>query len=156
MTEANKEQFYRISYSYMKNKDEALDVLQESIYKGYISLEKLKSSEYMKTWFTRILINTAINSLNKMKKISFLEDNNTSQSDNYNSKTKDYSHDDKMDLWNALEKLSEKEKSIVVLRYFEDYKLEEISDTLEIPLSTAKSTLYRALEKLKIKLESEV
>ena len=64
-----KEKFYRIAYSYVKNEQDALDVIQESVYKAYCSLDKLKSPEYFKTWFTRILINKAIDQIRFKKRI---------------------------------------------------------------------------------------
>ena len=52
-----------------------------------------------------------------------------------------------MDLMHSLGQLNEKEKAIILLRYFEDYKLEDVSRTVELPLNTTKSILYRALKK---------
>jgi RNA polymerase sigma factor (sigma-70 family) len=48
----------------------------------------------------------------------------------------------------ALSRLSDDSRQIVVLRYYQDLKLQEISDITEIPLSTVKSKLYQALRKL--------
>ena len=54
-----------------------------------------------------------------------------------------------MDLYNALERLSDEEKKIVQLRYFQGLKLEEVADAMGLKLSTVKSKLYRAIEKLR-------
>lgn len=51
--------------------------------------------------------------------------------------------------------LEEPERSIVMMRFFEDYKLEDISRVLEMNLSTVKSKLYRGLRKLKKALENK-
>ncbi len=151
MLEANKDNFYRIAYSYVKNKDDALDVIQDSVYKGYSSLGKLKNPEYMKTWFTRIIINSSINLLKANKRFVLSEEVELKETvDHKASKS-----EEKIDLKRALESLKDKEKAIVVLRYFEDYKLEEIAATLDEPISTIKSTLYRALKKMKINFEEE-
>ena len=48
--------------------------------------------------------------------------------------------------------MSKEDKAVVELRYFEDMKLEEISEILEENVSTVKSRLYRSLKKLKVKL----
>lgn len=58
----------------MKNEEDALDVLQETIYKAYISIEKLKEPKYFKTWITRILINNALDVIKKEKRISVIEE----------------------------------------------------------------------------------
>ena len=54
-----------------------------------------------------------------------------------------------MDLSEALERLDETERAIVVLRYFEEEKLSDIGSMLELNVNTVKSRLYRALDKLK-------
>ena len=59
MLERDKAQFYRMAYSYMRNEHDALDVVQESVCKAYEHLSDLREIKYMKTWFTRILINTS-------------------------------------------------------------------------------------------------
>ena len=56
------------------------------------------------------------------------------------------------DLKQAPNALSKEDKAVVELRYFEDMKLEEISEILEENVSTVKSRLYRSLKKLKVKL----
>ncbi|MNP65955.1 RNA polymerase sigma factor [compost metagenome] len=48
-----------------------------------------------------------------------------------------------------MDTLQEEEKSVILLRFYHDHTLKEISEILEIPLGTAKSILYRALDKLR-------
>lgn len=61
--------------------------------------------------------------------------------------------DEVLDLNEALEKLDAKYKTVIILKYFEDMTLESISKMLKLPLSTIKTHLYRALEKLKMDLK---
>ena len=49
--------FYRLAYSYVQNRDAALDVVQESIVKALSKSDSLRRPEYMKSWFYRILLN---------------------------------------------------------------------------------------------------
>ena len=61
------------------------------------------------------------------------------------------------DTLDALDILSEKERAVIVLRFFEDRKLQEIANALEENTNTVKSILYRSLKKLKAKLtEGEI
>ena len=60
-----------------------------------------------------------------------------------------------VDLERALDELSDKDKAVVILRYFEDKKLEEIADILDENLSTIKSRLYRSMKKLRGILSDE-
>ncbi|MET0958889.1 MAG: sigma factor, partial [Psychrobacillus psychrotolerans] len=54
----NQNAHYRLAYSYVKNKESALDIIQESIMKALNSIDSLEQIQYLKTWFYRILINT--------------------------------------------------------------------------------------------------
>ena len=56
------------------------------------------------------------------------------------------------DMTKALNTLTERERAVVILRYFEDKKLEDIAYILNANLSTVKSLLYRSLKKLKLEM----
>lgn len=142
------EQFYRLAYTYVKNADDAQDIVQESILKAMTSLDSLNNPQYLKTWFCRIVVNTALDFLRKQNKFSFsdedvLEDCSYEERDNTQT----------LDLHAALEQLSPNSRSVIVLRYFEDLKLEEIGDVLDINVSTVKTRLYTALKRLRIDLD---
>ena len=47
----NQHKFYRLAYSYVKNRDEALDLVQEAVVRALQKLSALRQPEYMKTWF---------------------------------------------------------------------------------------------------------
>ncbi|WP_160645489.1 sigma-70 family RNA polymerase sigma factor [Chengkuizengella marina] len=145
----NQEKLYRIAYSYVKNKDDALDIVQETVYKAYLSYHKVKKIQYENTWLTKILINTSIDFIKKNKKvvttdIKLIE--NTSHFNNDNLQQK-------VEIKEAIDKLNEKQKTVIILRFYEDMKLEEIAKILESPVSTIKSILYRALNEMNINLK---
>jgi RNA polymerase sigma-70 factor (ECF subfamily) len=143
----NKESHYRLAFSYVKNTDDALDIVQESIYKAISTLDTLKTPSYLKTWFYRILVNTSIDFLRKRKKLMVVDDITAS---NFNlSKVDDY---EDIDLQRALEELPVQYRSVVVLRFFEDLKIEEIAVILDENINTIKTRLYKALELLRIKM----
>ncbi|KGK85775.1 hypothetical protein DP68_15900 [Clostridium sp. HMP27] len=143
----NKERLYKIAYSYVGNSYDAMDIVQEAVYKAYVKKSNLKQPEYFMTWITRILINCAIDFLKKSKKI-------TNFDENFNEADKNkVTPEEIIDLYSALKDLDERSKAIVVLRYFEDMTLKDISNILDLPLSTTKTILYRTLSELKIKLE---
>lgn len=144
----NKEKYYRLAYSYVKNKEDALDIVQESIYKAISSLSTIENPEYIKTWFYRIVINTSLDFLRKQKKIIITDDETLE----FYSPGADDNYGD-IDLQKALEELPPNYRSIIILRFFEDLKIEEIADILELNINTVKTRLYSALKKLRISLE---
>jgi len=151
LIQKNQDRMYKIAYSYVKNKEDALDIVQEAVYKSYISYDKVKQVEYEETWLIRILINAAIDFIKKNRKIVTLDVENMEELSSNDSELVDQ----KVAVQEALDKLNEHERAIVILRYFEDMKLMDVAKLLGKPISTIKSTLYRALKKMEIEL-SEV
>ena len=140
----NKDSFYRIAYSYTKNEEDALDVVQEAMYKALYSVENIKEVNYIKTWFYKILVRTSIDFIrkyNNMTDIDLIDE--TGEYDKYTD----------LDLRRALEELPIEYKSIIILRFFEDLKIEEVAIILDENVNTVKTRLYTALKKLKLKIE---
>lgn len=140
----NREYYYRLAYSYVKNEADSLDVIQESIIKALTSIESLKEIEKVKSWFYKIVIRTSIDYIRKNKKyndmIDISEIINNGKSDEYKD----------LDLYKALDELDETYKTIIILRYFEDMKINDIADILYENPNTVKTRLYAGLKKLKI------
>ena len=144
----NQKLFYRLAYSYVKSSDDALDVVQESIYKAFSSIDSLKNDSYIKAWFYRIIVNVSLDFLRKRKREivtdeEFLLNHDEGVMDHYSD----------MDLKKALEALPENYRSIVVLRFFEDLKLKEIAEIVDENVNTVKTRLYKALEMLRISMD---
>ena len=57
---ASYEKLYRLAFSYVKNEQDAMDVVQESVYKAMKNASQIKEKKYIKTWLWRIVINTAV------------------------------------------------------------------------------------------------
>jgi len=144
----NKERHYRLAYSYVKNNDDALEVVQESIYKAISTMDSLKTPDYLNTWFYRIIVNTAIDLLRKRKKVVVMDDETLSH---YDLSTVDHYAD--IDLHKALEDLPIQYRSIIVLRFFEDLKIEEIATVLDENVNTVKTRLYKALRMLRVQMD---
>lgn len=142
----NKERYYRLAYSYVKNEQDALDIVQDSICKALKQKSSLKDQAYIKTWFYRIIVNTSLNFIRSKNKIIFLDDDSWEM-------IPDSNNFDNLELKEAIESLPIKYKTLIVLRFYEDLKLEQISYILDENISTIKTRLYTALKKLKINME---
>lgn len=135
---------YRMAYVYVKNKDDALDVVQDVAYQSFKKVDSLKKPEYFKTWLMKITMNCATNVIRKNKKVVRLKPE-YEQFIGIDNEDIPLS----ISLQELIDVLEEDEKSIVLLRFYHDHTFKEISELLEIPLGTAKSVLYRALDKLR-------
>ena len=66
------EQLYRTAYVYVKNEQDALDVVQETVYKAFISIGQVKEPKYFVTWLTKILIRNCYRVLNQQTAVADL------------------------------------------------------------------------------------
>ncbi|WP_336785573.1 RNA polymerase sigma factor [Paenibacillus sp. MMO-177] len=144
----NKENIYRLAYSYVKNKEDALDIVQDSIYKAMTSIELLKDTASVKSWFYRIVANTSLDFLRKHKRVHPMD---REKLEFYALGAEDSYMD--IDLVRTLADLPCKYREVVVLRYFEDLKIEEVAEVLHENVNTVKTRLYQALRLLRIKLK---
>ncbi|QDM44965.1 sigma-70 family RNA polymerase sigma factor [Paenibacillus thiaminolyticus] len=149
LIEENKERLYRLAFSFVRNREEALDIVQETVYKAIISVGQLRQPQFLKTWLFRIAINCAHDALRKSKRVVAMEDGVLDAMVN----PPESNREEMFDVRQAIERLDPKYKKVIILKFFEDMTLEDVAEILELPLSTVKSRLYRGLEKLKIDLE---
>ena len=139
----NETRLYRIAYSYVKDEETALDMVQDAIEKAIKKIYTLKHKEYVKTLFYRILVNRCMDNLKRrsVRQEICLEDYLINEED------KEY-----IDIYRSIDKLKPKFRTVIVLRYFENMKLEEIAQITNTNVSTVKTRLYKALKDLKTEL----
>ena len=139
----NYEAMYRLAYSYVRNEEDALDIVQESVYKAIKNAGKVQQEAYIRTWIWRIVMNTAVDLIRSRKNETGLEEaGETGKEDTYQD----------FDTLEALKILEPRGKAVIVLRFFEDQKLEDIARTLQENTNTVKTILYRSLKKLRVEL----
>lgn len=146
----NQEKLYRIAFSYSKNEEASLDIVQEAITKSLKNIKQLKEEKYVKTWFYRILINECLQYIKKNKRIITCE---LQEIENV-IEWKDGITSDEIDIYKDIQKLENKYKTIIILRFYEDLKIEEIAKITKLNISTVKARLYKGLEILKKFIEN--
>lgn len=144
------ESMYRLAYTYVKNEQDALDIVQESIYKAIKNSDQIDNVEVAKSWIWRILVNTAIDYVRKNKREVIVSDISDNEKIIGDKPFIDIYED--IDMLDALDILSDREKAVVILRYFEDMKISEVAQCLGENINTVKSVLYRSLKKLKTEI----
>ncbi len=141
----NQTTLYRMAYSYVRNEETAKDIVQDTILTAFSKLSSLKEDQYMKTWLIRICINQSLDTLRRLKKSS----ENTVELQDYLAAPSKASSYEYSDLFQAIMKLDEKIRTVILLRYFEEMKFEEISHAVGTNVNTVKAQVYRGLELLK-------
>lgn len=144
-----KEKMYKMAFIYMKNENDALEVFQETVLKAFTSMHSLKDDRYFSTWITRILINTALQMLKNKKNIVPIHQGMIDGA----GRDGHVGVEVQIDLMDALEDMEEKYKTVLLLRYYEDFTVKQIAAFLECPEGTVKTNIRRGLEQLKSKLK---
>lgn len=143
----NQDNFYRIAYCYVHDKDKSLDIVQNAVCKALENYRKLRNIEAVKTWFYRILVNEAINYLRKDKQeISY--DPIEMKEEAYIEAGYEKSDGDEENVFEKVCRLPDNLKTIIILRFYEELSLAEIAAITKTNLNTVKSRLYSALKKL--------
>ncbi len=137
----NYARYYKLAYSYVQNEIDAQDIVQEGAYKAILNCHSLKNDAYAGTWIYRIMINEALTHFRKKEREFIgIDDLPESAADTYQD----------IDLYHAIDTLEPLDRSILILRYFEELKLEQIAQITQQNLNTIKSRLYRSLKKLRL------
>ncbi|MBV7275374.1 sigma-70 family RNA polymerase sigma factor [Clostridium sp. PL3] len=144
---AQKKDFYKLAYLYMKNEEDSLDVLQDTIVILYENIRKLKKSDAFYSWSKTILVNCCKKCLKEKKKIISL--------DYVKEELYEENFDEKIMLQKHLSKLNYKFQEVIKLHYFLDLDNETISKIINIPIGTVKSRMFNGLKKLKESLGGE-
>lgn len=142
---AGQQQFYRVAYTHVGEREAALDVVQNAICKALENYGSLRNEDAMKTWFYRILINESWNYLRKNRKEIILE-----PADFPEEVYEEPAYRDGLDILAEVENLPEQIKTIIILHYFEELTLKEIAEVTGMNLNTVKTRLYTGLKKLKV------
>lgn len=139
---------YRTAYLYVKNRQDALDVVQEAACRAYRGIDRLRERRYVRTWLVRITMNCAIDMLRRQGREKpcppdMLENIGPVSEDEVRAVI------ERITLEQLMHALDASEKQAVMLRYYCGYSFAEMAAELTVPLGTAKTLLYRALDKLK-------
>lgn len=143
--EAMRGRLYKTAMLYLGSHAQAVDALDEAIYKGLCGYRKLRKPEFFETWLTRILINECNNELRRRKRTCPIEELPETAVEEFDS----------LPLKEALKRLPRELKDVVVLRYFSGFTLAETAELLKIPQGTAATRQRKALQLLRLELSEE-
>ena len=137
------------------NEDDAKDVLQEAFISAFRNLGSYKGEAAFGAWLKRIVVNKAINHIKRKRfEISTLD---IEKHDMEFEQTGDYSNNYSIEkIRNAIQGLPEGYRVVFSLYLLEGYDHKEISEILDISVSTSKSQYNRAKRKLRDLLRQEV
>ncbi len=154
------DKLYRLAYRLSGQRDTAEDLVQELLLKVYPRLDEMQQIEQLAPWLSKILYRQFIDQYRRQKRspLDYTDDDKTLY-DSSASNALDPAEVSNNDLIatlldQALNRLNEDQRSLVMLHDAEGYTLQEISELLEIPVGTIKSRLSRARSQLREILQS--
>lgn len=152
IVDRHKSKVYNLAFRICCNREEAEEIAQDAFLKAYRALGSFKRKSSFSTWLYRIVYNTAVSYVRiKKKEILSLEDFPADAVDfigTGNSDEEAESEYRKSLLNFAFQKISEEERSLITLHYYEDMSTEEISEITGISKSNVKVRLFRSRQKM--------
>ena len=152
---------FALCFGMLSREDEAGDAAQETFIAAYRNLANFRGEAKVSSWLHRIAVNQCLTKKRREKTRSetFLDDDDNAE-ERYFVAPVDKSPSRQAEqierqthVRQAIESLPTELKQVIVMKEFEEMTFQEISETLELPLSTVKSRLYTALKQLRMKLE---
>lgn len=137
-------QLYAIAFTILKNEADTEDAVCDAIQKGYEKLEQLRNPKKFKAWITTITRNEALQI--KRKRVELPGDEKL---DAMLEATIDH-HDE---LWDIVQGLQEEYRIVIVLYYYNQLSIYEISKILNVPVGTVKSRMNRGRKILREALD---
>lgn len=137
---------YRLAYSVLQNREDALDAVQSAVCRALERQDSLRDAGAVKTWFTRILMNTCNDALRRRSRVvPFPEEGAEPWCE-------DPEPSDET-LARQVDALPLEVGTVIKLRFYEELTLKEIGEVTGQNISTVKSRLYAGLRKLRVAME---
>jgi RNA polymerase sigma-70 factor (ECF subfamily) len=153
-----KSMVFSLAYNITKNREDAEEVAQDTFIKAYQSLNSFQGKAKFSSWLYRIVYNSAISNLRKKDKGRITIDESNIPEGLYIESKKNHDslsrEERKKFLEIALDTLDEDERMYVILYYYEERELEEISEIAGLTKTNTKVRLFRARKKMLVVLES--
>ncbi|MDE5746654.1 MAG: sigma-70 family RNA polymerase sigma factor [Acetatifactor sp.] len=133
-------QFYITAYAVLGNEADAEDAVCNAILSGYEHLAQLKNPKKFKSWMLTITKNEALKLCRKRMDLPGDENVERLMQPTYDSHN---------ELWDIVQSLKDEYRIVIVLFYYNDLSLRDISQVLDISIGTVKSRLDRGRKLLK-------
>lgn len=143
--EGLKARLYRTALLYLGSDSAAVDAVDEAVYKGFLARKKLREPQFFATWLTRILINVCNQELRRRKRETAVEELPETAAEEF----------DALPLKEAVERLPQDIRAVIVLRYFTGLTLAETARALDVPPGTVSTRQRKGLSLLRLTLEED-
>ncbi len=152
---------FALCFGMLKREDEAKDATQDAFIAAYKNLSRFRGEAKVSSWLHRIAVNQCLTRKrrDKTRSESFFDDSESAEEKvfeapaRYSPSNLTEQSEKLLAVRQAVQSLPAELKQVVIMKEFEEMTFQEISDAMDMPLSTVKSRLYTALNQLRMKLE---
>ena len=144
---------FNLALRVVKDENEALDLTQETFVRAWTALPNFKGQSQFRTWLYRIVTNLCYNRLPNLRRSlndlgdDVMEDIPETKS---NTPAQEFeSNETRQHIYQAIDSLDAHYKILITLRYQNELSYDEIASTLNLPLGTVKTGIFRAKEQLR-------
>ena len=163
LVERHKKKIYYLAYDITGNHHDAEDVTQEVFIKVFRAIKTFRRDAKMSSWLYQITVNTSIDFLRKasskskrmMDKLANINIQDKLPGSGIYTENPEQSAEASIiqsHISHALHKISPKERSVFVMRHYNDLNIKEIAEILDVSIGTVKALLFRAIRKLRKEL----
>lgn len=151
----NMKRAYFSAFGILGSHDAAMDISQEAFIRAYRNFKKYDHKRNFFTWYYKILRNLCLNFIrdNKNRKTEIIFEPEMNEQNSINPEQIVENKQLTEMLNDAINRLEAEDREIIILREFENYSYEKISEMLKIPVGTVMSRLFYARKKLTAKLK---
>jgi len=159
---AEQARLYRIAYAHLRSEHDALEAVQETVYRAFKHIRKLREPGYMRTWVTRILLHYCLDELKRRTRTRLHTEREMAvaaaggiEPSLFAERQGEGIDVQAIAVRMAIDGLSPASKQMIILKYLEDMTIVQIAALLELPEGTVKTRLHRALQELRQDMNEE-
>jgi RNA polymerase sigma factor, sigma-70 family len=143
---------YRIAYWLVRNREEAEDLVQETLSQAMRSFHRYERGTNCRAWMTRIMYNLNGKRLRKLGRLKLVEDTEEMIAETVAFEPSIDRHLTDDEVIGALKKIPDTFRQVVLLTDVEEFSYREVAEMLQIPAGTVMSRLHRGRKLLRIEL----
>lgn len=146
----NAGRLYNVAFRMVNNRQDAMDIVQESFVRAYQNWENFRNEAAVSTWLYRITLNLSYDFLKRRSKTGTLPVEKDFEDTRLNIGEKDIINSDILDrVKKEIDNLTPKQKMVFILKCYEELTYEEIARITKSRIGTVKATYFQVIQKLK-------
>ena len=147
--------WYNACLRITRDADLAADAVQEALLKAWDHRDEFRGEAALDSWIHRIALNAALDLVRRRKRRGEeeLEEDGFEAPPSTSAESEYVQQAFDKDLSSAMQRLTTKERQIFLLKHVEGWRLEEIGESLHMPIGSVKNSLFRAVRKLRVDLQ---